>query len=283
MPCFVRTGSSLTICTVFFSVAKHKIFRSFLYPSSVDGDNHRTPCFSHEMCMVRFAVCIYSNIYHCSSYIVFVSFFFLLFYVLIRSLRLSAEHRRKDSSSDSSSQRAHTQNNVRMANKKSLYAAQMSYSTRYEPTTVHNFMYVYIFIELCTLLTRFTHTRISHKSLMHFLSGYLSLLRCLWVILRFFRCVFPSLVCILFCCFFFYFWVAFCLTVFIPSDSFGFISFAWYFWWCLCFYGMQWQWNMNKNTAKQQHIMTRIVGWWPMLYARPFATTTTTTSTTNSE
>lgn len=24
--------------------------------------------FSHEMCMMRFAVCIYSNIYHCSSW-----------------------------------------------------------------------------------------------------------------------------------------------------------------------------------------------------------------------
>lgn len=40
----------------------------FLYPLYWRRPLHTT-VRSHEMCMMRFAVCIYSNIYHCSSWI----------------------------------------------------------------------------------------------------------------------------------------------------------------------------------------------------------------------
>lgn len=106
-------------------------------------------------------------------------------------------------------------------------------------------VYRFIFIELCTLLARFTHTCISHKSFFAFsLRRLLAVVRC--VVLR--RLFFFS------------------LSHFILFRVVRFYFICLIFWWCLCFHGMQWQWNMNKNTAKQQQIMTRIVGWWPMFY-----------------
>lgn len=84
--------------------------------------------------------------------------------------------------------------------------------------------FVHIFIELCTLLTRFTLTIYSHKSLLHFLLDRVLIQLHAFLLLL--------------------------LLIFCFSSDISFYSLD--FWWCLCFYGMQWQWNMNKNTAKQQ-------------------------------